>query len=414
MPTDLLRGAAVAALSLALSLSGCALPERHPAVPVADTTRAVVPGLPANVRYWVGSDISEFAREGIESVRREQAYRARQGLRGPLPPAHFLALSGGGDDGAFGAGLLNGWSAAGTRPVFKGVTGISTGALIAPFAFLGPAYDAVLKEVYTGTRQSDIFHQRSMFAAINNDGMADTRPLWTLLGRYVDDAFLKRVADEYAQGRLLLIATTDIDARRPVIWNMGAIAASGAPGAAALFRSIMLASASIPGAFPPVMIDVEVDGRRYQEMHVDGGTAAQVFLYPPSLDLKALGREQGLTRERHAWIIRNARLDPEWASVERRTLDIAARAVSSLILTQGIGDLYRIYATAQRDGVDYNLAYIGRDFTVEHKEDFDPDYMRPLFEYGERLARAGYPWQKTPPGYVAPAATPGARVATER
>ena len=137
-------------------------------------------------------------------------------------------------------------------------------------------------------------------------------------------------------------------------------------------------------------------------MHVDGGAAAQVFLYPPSLNVKVLSKRYGIERERHAWIIRNARLDPSWASVERRTMSIAGRAVSSLIQYQGVGDLYRIYATTQRDGVDYNLAYIGSDFRVKHRDDFDPEYMRPLYEYGERLARNGYPWQKTPPGYIAP------------
>lgn len=396
-----LRSVALATTVLSALLPGCALPPRLAAVPAAQTTQAVVPGM-EHVRYWPDADAQALERLGIETIRRAQAYRAAQGLSGPLPPAHFLALSGGGDDGAFGAGLLNGWTATGTRPSFGVVTGVSTGALIAPFAFLGPDYDPVLKQVYTGTRQSDIFVNRPWLAAINNDAMADTQPLWTLIGRYVDAAFLERVAAEYQKGRLLLIATTDIDARRPVLWDMGAIAASHAPAALDLFRRIMLASAAIPGVFPPVLIDVEVDGRAHQEMHVDGGAAAQVFLYPPSLNIKVLSQRYGIERERRAWIIRNARLDAAWASVERRTMSIAGRAVSSLIQYQGVGDLYRIYATTQRDGVDYNLAYIGADFRAEHRDDFDPDYMRPLYEYGERLARGGYPWQKTPPGYIAP------------
>jgi hypothetical protein len=145
------------------------------------------------------------------------------------------------------------------------------------------------------------------------------------------------------------------------------------------------------------MIDVEAGGQPYQEMHVDGGAMAQVFVYPPSLRVKELARKYGVQRERKLYLIRNARLDPDWAQVERSTLTIAGRAISSLIQTQGIGDLYQIYLTAQRDGVDYNLAYIPPSFNAPHKEDFDTDYMRQLFEVGYNTAAKGYPWQKEPP-----------------
>jgi hypothetical protein len=161
----------------------------------------------------------------------------------------------------------------------------------------------------------------------------------------------------------------------------------------------MLASAAIPGAFPPVLFDVEVDGKPHQELHVDGGAMAQLFLYPPRL--MATVRANGIKipeRERHAYLIRNARLDPDWQAVERSTMSIAGRAINSLIHSQGVGDLYRIYTTTQRDGLDFNLAYIGADFNAPHKEEFDNAYMRALFDYGYQQARNGYPWQKTPPG----------------
>jgi hypothetical protein len=147
-----------------------------------------------------------------------------------------------------------------------------------------------------------------------------------------------------------------------------------------------------------VLNDVEIDGKRYQEMHVDGGAMAQVFLYPPSLDIVGTSRAAGVERERIAYIVRNARLNPDWASVERNTMSIASRAISSLIHTQGIGDLYRIFLVTRQDGVDYNLAFIGPDFDLEYKEQFDPVYMGKLFDYGYRLARPGYPWVKHPPG----------------
>ncbi len=146
------------------------------------------------------------------------------------------------------------------------------------------------------------------------------------------------------------------------------------------------------------MIDVEANGRRYQEMHVDGGATAQVFLYPPSLKLAELSKQRGIVRERRLYLIRNARLDPDWAEVERRTLSIAGRAINSLIQSQGVGDLYKIYAESQRDGIDFNLAYIPRSFNAPHKEEFDTEYMRQLFQTGYDLVVKGYRWDKTPPG----------------
>jgi predicted acylesterase/phospholipase RssA len=186
------------------------------------------------------------------------------------------------------------------------------------------------------------------------------------------------------------------------IWNMTRIAASQHPRALDLFHSLMIASAAIPGAFPPVMIDVEVGGRRYQEMHVDGGAMSQVFVYPIGLDFEALAVEHDAQRTRTLYVIRNSRLDPDWAQVERRTLSIAARAISSLIHTQGVGDLYRIFLTARRDGLDFNLAYIPPTFHRPHTEDFDPEYMRPLYALGYTMAAGGYPWEKAPPEYVTP------------
>jgi predicted acylesterase/phospholipase RssA len=351
------------------------------------------------VRFMAGGDMTELRRIAIESLGREQEYRAKQGETGPLPPAVFLAVSGGGDNGAFGAGLLNGWTAAGTRPEFKLVTGISTGALIAPFAFLGPKYDTTLKEVYTTSSPKNILNPRGKLAALFDDALADNRPLWQLTRKHVNEELLREIAAEYAKGRFLLIGTTDLDARRGIIWDMGRIASYGGSEALDLFVNIMVASAAIPGAFPPTLFDVEADGKPYQEMHVDGGAIAQVFIYPASIHVKDEAAAAGVTRERRLYVIRNARLDPDWAHVERKTMSIAQRAISSLIHTQGIGDLYRIYTTTQRDGVDFNLAFIPPSFNAPHKEQFDTEYMRRLYDVGYAMAEKGFPWAKTPPGF---------------
>ena len=400
-----LRRALLLVFATQLALTSCATPKRLPAVPMSQVAQAT-PAI-GNVRFLVTRETDSFEAEVRSSLTKEQQWLASKGQADQLPPVYLLAISGGGDNGAYGAGFLNGWTAAGTRPEFKAVTGISTGALIAPFAFLGPKYDFVLQRVYTQTSQKDIFKKRGIVKGIFGDAMADSRPLANTISTYVNRQLLDEIAAEYAKGRLLLVGTANLDSLEPVIWNMTAIAASKDPNATALFSNILLASASIPGAFPPVMIDVNVDGARYQEMHADGGTMTQVFLYPPSLRVADAPK-----RTRVLYVIRNARLDPDWASVERRTFNIATRAIASLTRTQGVGDLYRIYATTQRDGIDFNLTYIPPTFNVPHVEEFDTNYMRALYDVGATAAKGGYQWQKYPPGFEAPlqaSATSGGR-----
>lgn len=382
----------------AFVVGACSSPPRKPAVPEGLTAQAQVPGL-EDVRYRVGIDTDRLTKDGVASFWKEVDYLKRSGHQGDLPSANFLAISGGGDNGAFGAGLMNGWTAAGDRPEFKLVTGVSTGALIAPFAFLGPAYDDRLKRLYTTIEPSDIADERPLLAALTSDALADNAPLGRLVAKEIDQDILDAIAAEHDKGRLLLIATADLDARQSVLWNMTKIAASGHPKAAELFHSILVASAAIPGAFPPVMIDVEVDGQAFQEMHVDGGTMSQLFVYPSGLQAGKEFERAKITRERSAYIIRNARLDPEWASVERQVMSIAGRAISSLIHTQGIGDLNTVYLITQRDDVDFNLAYIPDTFDAPHREEFDTEFMRALFQVGYDMAAAGYPWEKAPPGF---------------
>lgn len=379
---------------VALLIVGCAGLHRENAVPESLTLQATIPGF-SGIRYRLGIDDQAIIEESLKLIQLEQAYLKANKRNNQNPPVFFLAISGGGDNGAFGAGLLNGWTAAGNRPEFKVVTGVSTGALIAPFAFLGPAYDNRLKELYTNTSPKDIMERRSMLAVVASDAMANNRPLWERIEREIDQAVLDAIVAEYLKGRILVIVTVDLDARQSILWNMTKIAASKTPKALDLFRTIMIASAAIPGTFPPVMIDVVADGEVYQEMHVDGGTMSQVFIYPSSVRLR---KEAGI-RSRTAYVIRNSKLEPQWANVDRRTMSIAFRAVTSLIHTQGIGDLYQIYLTCQRDGVDFNLAAIPASFKVHRREEFDTEYMRALFNLGYEMAAQNYPWQKKPPGY---------------
>ncbi|MBP0463724.1 patatin-like phospholipase family protein [Roseomonas sp. PWR1] len=388
----------LASVGLAAPAVGCALPERGRAVPRGRVGEATVLGIP-NERFLIPHDMPKLIAEYASAFRRRQQHL---GFRDPLvdaPPYRMLGVSGGGEDGAFGAGLLCGWSAQGTRPGFDLVTGVSTGALTAPFAFLGPSWDGALRSVYTDITPDEVLRPRGILAGLFDDALADNTPLFRTIARHLDERMLRALAQGYAEGRLLFVGTANLDAQLPCTWNIGAIAASGHPDALALIRRVLLASAAVPGAFPPVMMDVRAGADTFHEMHVDGGAFTQVFLYPRSL---TTGRRERLRRgERvpraQAWIIRNGRLDAEWAEVDRRTLSIAGRAISTMIASSGYNDVVRIWNTTERDGVDFNLAFIGRDFTGTYTQPFEQAYMRALFEHAFERARRGYPWAKQPP-----------------
>ena len=355
---------------------------------------AKIPGIP-HARMW-GDEAPPWAKDWNQKLPEElkEEYPALFGN-----PHEYLAISGGGANGAFAVGLLLGWTASGSRPDFEIVTGISTGALIAPFAFLGSDYDSTLKEIYTGISTKDILSKRNPFIGLSSDAMADSTPLLNLIQKYVTPTVLKNLGKEYQKGRQLSVATTNLDAGRPVIWNLTRIAASGHPKALELTHKVLLASASIPVAFPPVLIEVEAQGQPYDELHVDGGGASQIYLYPLGIDWRHVTEALNVTGAPNVYLIRNARLDPDFEPVEPKVPALAERTIGSLIRTQGIGDMYRVYLGAQRDGINYNLAYIPAEFHEPSNEPFDPEYMTKLFHLGYNLAKDGYQWQTAPPGF---------------
>ncbi|MBC2744829.1 MAG: patatin-like phospholipase family protein [Desulfosarcina sp.] len=375
-------------------MSNCAtVPVRKP-LPEEFSKTAQIPDIP-RAKFW-GDEAPSF----FEAVIGQPREKLKQAFSGIYGKAHnYLALSGGGANGAFGAGLMVGWSAAGTRPEFTMVTGISTGALMAPFVFLGAAYDDLLKEMYTTHSTKDLVIKYNILTALTGSSFADTTPLKKMLAKYIDQPVMAAIATEYKKGRRLWVGTSNLDAKRPVIWNIGLIAASGHPDALKLIHKIILASASIPGAFPPVLFEVETDGRRYDELHVDGGATEQVFLYPPRLDWKVIIQKLEVKGSPRVYVVRNSFLKPDYEVVKPKILPISGNTIDSLIRTQGIGDMYRIYVDCQRDGIDYNLAYIPKDFDLKPNEDFDPVYMGKLFEMGYQMAKNGYPWDKGPPGF---------------
>lgn len=378
-------------------VSGCAS-VRH-AIPPNLLSSAQVFGM-QDIRAFSGSPSDAFKRDFVELLEQERKKEKSFFDFNDSQTFYTLAISGGGADGAYGAGLLSGWTESGTRPVFKIVTGISTGAIIAPFAFLGSKYDGRLKEFYTKYSTKDIVRRR--IPIINS--FASVRPLKRLIEQYFDEELLKEIAVEYNKGRRLYVGTTNLDAQRLVIWDMGKIASIGDDKALELFRKIILASASIPVAFPPVYLNVEVNDRKYDEMHVDGGITRQVFfLYDVLAGFDKALEAHGLdiSKIKHGiYIIRNGYVEPRYKEVPDRLFAIAERAVDTMVNTQGMGDLYQLYAFTKDHGGDFNLAYIPATYVSKAKELFDPVEMQRLFDLGFYEASRGYPWKKKPPGFV--------------
>jgi len=381
-------------ISLLVTTACVSVPKRNP-LPVELADAASISGI-ENARTW--GDERPNAAERFFSLSREEVENQFPAVFGKQQ--FYLAISGGGAGGAFGAGLLKGWSEAGDRPEFQLVTGISTGALIAPFAFLGSDYDNVIEEFYTTYSTKDLLKKRKPVSAFTSDAMYSTEKLAALIDHYYDEEVLEALAAEARKGRQLNIGTTNLDIERPVIWRVSAIAASDHPDRLELIRKIVLASASIPAAFPPVAIEVEAGGNTYDELHVDGGTSSQVFLYPSALDWSAVLKKLESPGRPHVFVIRNARVDPHAAVVNRKLMPIAGRSIGALIRSQGVGDLYRIFSMAERDGLDFNLAYIPASFDRAPEELFDLDWMRELFDLGYQMGKEGYKWHTTPPQYL--------------
>jgi len=383
------------AIGFAVTLSACGTIISRQPLPENLEQPAQIPGM-SNVRFW-GDAVPEAFIAHFESVTVEEIRERQPGIVGV--EHHYLAISGGGLNGAFGAGLLKGWTAAGTRPEFTMVTGVSTGALIAPFAFLGSEFDPVLEEIYTGYSTLDLIEPRGWIMVATGDAKAGTVQLREKIYNYMTPEVISKIAEAFHDGRRLFISTTNLDVARPVVWNVTAMAASDHPDKRNLISDVLLASASIPGVFPPVLFDVEWNGEIYDELHVDGGAVSQVFVYPQTVDWPSLMEVLQVKGRPQVYVLRNARLDTRWSPVEPDIFSIVGASVASLIRTQGFGDIDRIYLTSLRDGNDFHLAHMPETFERFPEEPFDVEYMRELFGIGYEMARDGYPWLNHPVGF---------------
>ena len=368
----------LALLAAMFIVAGCSSLPRTPYT-ASEAASSKVLGL-GELRVYADEPASTFLKTDV-------SYRA-----GPLS---YLALSGGGADGAYGAGVLNGWTAAGTRPKFSAVSGVSTGALIAPFAFLGPAYDATLRDIYTSGIAESLLHTPNIVHALFGSGLFGNTHLRELVARYVSQDMLAAIAAENARGRRLLIVTTNLDTQRTVIWDMGRIAAIGSAPALELFRDVLAASASIPVVFPPMLINAEAGGHRFQEMHVDGGVTAPVLTLPEAFLLRNGAFARGLRM--NIYVLVNDKVERDFQLVRNSTIDIAARASASVTKTQIRSVLYETYDFARRNKFGFNLTYVAKDFPSPGSSGFETSYMRSLYQYGYDKAKTGDFWAKAPP-----------------
>ncbi len=389
VPKELARALICA---LAVVLTGPVLGEERTSFTAVEAETAEIPGMP-NARFW-----ADAPAQLIRSFWQHQALQIRQSGSAENGNAlTWLALSGGGENGAFGAAVLNAWTALGTRPSFTVVSGVSTGALMSPFAFLGPHYDEALRAIYTDVTSADILTRRSWIGAYFGPSFADNTPMRALVARYITPELLAEIADEHRKGRRLLVLTTNLDAQRAVIWDMGAIAASGSSSALRLFQDVLIASGSVPGLFPPVFIEVEANGRRFQEMHVDGGAITQ-FYAAPAAALLHEGPGRAGTQAR-LFVLMNMKLDADFHVVEDRTLAIFARSLLTVMKARARGTIRQAYEVARNAGADFNLAYIRGDFGLPEQHVIDQDYMRRLYAYASARTASGDLWMKEPPAF---------------
>ena len=384
----------IAALAVCLSLmAGCSTVTRNP-VPAELTAAAQVPGYQKlKIRTQFSITDPEWKDHLADFLESQPADGGQDKV------ITMLMVSGGGENGAYGAGVLCGWSESGERPEFDVVTGISTGALIGPLAFLGREYDAALRRGYTEVEAKNIFDRLSIWTILNRrTSLADTRPLARMIAAMLGERELRAIARQHERGRRLYIGTTDLDSQTIVVWDIGAIATSGRPDALALVHRVMLASSAIPVVFPPVLFTVEAGGKRYEELHVDGGTVAQAF---GGLILLAQESEPKTRIPMRMYLLRNGRLAPQYAPPAMRIGALADRSLTTSAVSQGLNDVLRAYAVAQRLGAEFYLTSIPASFDEVLTTPFDREYMRDLFAVGYEFGRRNSPWDRLPPGVQA-------------
>ncbi|MCX5678127.1 MAG: patatin-like phospholipase family protein [Candidatus Omnitrophica bacterium] len=400
--TKWMSGFLIIILSIgALSIQGCATIRSRNAVPMDFAGKVTVNGMP-DIRSDIDNpDPIVMQKSLIDSFKQEGPVNFL-GIK--IYPV--LAVSGGGANGAYGAGLLKGWSKEGSRPIFKIITGVSSGSLIALYAFLGKDYDDQLENFFTTISTKDIMRKNNLFKILFGDSLMSSAPMVKKISSIVDGKLMAKVAEEHKRGRRLFVGTVNLDAQEFVVWDMGALACKGGSDSLKMFRKILLASSSLPMTFSPVNFKVSSEsGEVYDEMHVDGGTMRGVFYIDRlTKNMEGAAKLFGIDPSKYRpqiYVLSNSYMSPNRQQVKDSLVDISIRSLDTVVAAANNGDIYRLYATAKRRGLDFNLAYIPADFKPHPKELFDKQEMQRLFKRGYDDAVNGYKWHKTPPGYAA-------------
>ncbi|MDD5237438.1 MAG: patatin-like phospholipase family protein [Candidatus Omnitrophica bacterium] len=388
-----------------LSMQGCASMRPRNAVPIDFSGKVTITGMPD-----IRSDIDDpdpivMQKSLIDSFKEEGKNDYPTNVLG-IKIYPVLAVSAGGPNGAYGAGFLKGWSKEGSRPLFKIITGVSSGAIIAICAFLGKDYDDQLEKFFTTMSTKDIMKQNNLFSILFGSSFMSPAPLVKKISAIVDEKLIARVAEEHRRGRRLFIGTVNLDAQEFVVWDMGALACKGGPDSVKMFRKILLASSAMPMMFPPIYFEVSsATGELYDEMHVDGGSMREVFYIDRlTKNMEGAAKVSGIDPSKYRpqiYILCTGYMLPIRQQVKNNLVGIGLRSLETLQAAAFNGDIYRLFAFAQKRGLDFNLAYIPVDFKPHSKEFFDTKEMQRLFKRGYDDAINGYKWHKTPPGYAA-------------
>ncbi|MEN6367766.1 MAG: patatin-like phospholipase family protein [Thermoguttaceae bacterium] len=356
-------------------LTGCAATRQYPAPPILPSASLIEKhgSTTANASQFVPPNLAATAA-----------------------PRNVLVLSGGGVNGAYTAGIIKGWTASGTRPQFDVVTGVSTGALIAPLAFLGPDYDAELERLYTSMRQDNVFRPR--LHLLGFDSLVSSDPLAQQIAAGATPEILQKIAEAHHQGRRLYVGTTNLDTKKLVVWDLGAIATRDTPESRTLFQKVLLASCSVPGLLPPVPIDVEIDGKRFTELHVDGGVTACMFLKPAMVGIGPNGEQPSEASPASVYVIVAGKLRQTAVPTKRELFSVAGESMIAVLQAKTEGEATKLFMLARYAGANFKLTGIPQDYEMpQNIMSFSQPTMRGLFDVGYRGGKDGTAWYSFPP-----------------
>ena len=386
--------------TIILVVAGCAQPVHHQPLSKEKYDFQHIADTGEGKRWWGDTKplkLDEYLKKQAKALKQRFPSAVTAKDKSSAPDFDSLTISGGGADGAFGAGILIGWTKSGKRPEFELVIGTSTGAVIAPFAFLGPKYDATLYKIYSQLTKDKVYSSQVISGLLGGSSFADTKSLKQQIDKFITLELIKAIAQEHRKARDLMVVTTHFDAMRPMIWDIGAIASEENEEAVLKIRKIILASASIPVYFPPVTFERQMNGQSYTELHVDGSLTRNAFAYPAQINISYIEKVQGLIFNRNIYVIQNSNSKIQFEESKTDLSSIALRSILGLLQDKINSDIERIYYLSQRDKLNFNMIEIPSSFVADKAIEFDTEYINKLLDLGTKLGESGNFWYSKPP-----------------